>query len=32
VRKPLMALAIVACLILSVVGGLLPILQGWTSS
>jgi hypothetical protein len=29
VRKPLMALAIVACLILSVVGGLLPILQGW---
>lgn len=28
-RKPLMALAIVACLILSVVGGLLPILQGW---
>ena len=28
-RKPLMVLAIVACLILSVVGGLLPILQGW---
>jgi len=28
-RKPLMALAIVACLIMSVVGGLLPILQGW---
>ena len=24
-----MALAIVACLIMSVVGGLLPILQGW---
>ena len=28
-RKPLMVLAIVACLIMSVVGGLLPILQGW---
>ena len=28
-RKPLMALAIVACLVMSVVGGLLPILQGW---
>ena len=28
-RKPLMALAIFACLIMSVVGGLLPILQGW---
>ena len=28
-RKPLMAIAIVACLIMSVVGGLLPILQGW---
>lgn len=28
-RKPLMALAIIACLIMSVVGGLLPILQGW---
>ncbi|MBS0520724.1 MAG: hypothetical protein JSR90_18645 [Proteobacteria bacterium] len=28
-RKPLMALAIAACLILSVIGGLLPILQGW---
>jgi uncharacterized membrane protein YbaN (DUF454 family) len=25
----LMALAIAACLVLSVVGGLLPILQGW---
>lgn len=28
-RKPLMALAIVGCLILSVIGGLLPVLQGW---
>ncbi|WP_395713386.1 hypothetical protein [Reyranella sp.] len=28
-RKPLMALAIAACLIMSVVGGLVPILQGW---
>ena len=28
-RKPLMALAIAACLVMSVVGGLLPILQGW---
>ena len=28
-RKPLMALAIAGCLVLSVVGGLLPILQGW---
>ncbi len=28
-RKPLMALAIIACLVMSVVGGLLPILQGW---
>lgn len=28
-RKPLMALAIVGCLVMSVVGGLLPILQGW---
>ena len=28
-RKPLMAVAIVACLILTVVGGLVPILQGW---
>lgn len=28
-RKPLMALAIVVCLIMSVVGGLLRILQGW---
>lgn len=28
-RKPLMAVAIVACLIMSLVGGLLPILQGW---
>jgi uncharacterized membrane protein YbaN (DUF454 family) len=29
VRKPLMAVAIVCCLVMSVVGGLLPILQGW---
>ena len=28
-RKPLMVLAIVACLIMAVIGGLLPILQGW---
>ena len=28
-RKVLMALAIAGCLILSVIGGLLPILQGW---
>jgi len=28
-RKPLMGLAIVALLILTVVGSLLPILQGW---
>lgn len=28
-RKPLMALAIAGCLAMSVVGGLLPILQGW---
>ena len=28
-RKPLMAVAIVACLIMTVVGGLVPILQGW---
>ena len=28
-RKPLMAIAIVACLIMSVIGGLVPILQGW---
>ena len=28
-RKPLMAVAIVACLIMTVVGGLLPLLQGW---
>ena len=28
-RKPLMALAIVVLLLLSVLGGLLPILQGW---
>ena len=28
-RKPLMALAIVVLLALSVLGGLLPILQGW---
>ncbi len=28
-RKPLMAQLIVLCLIMSVVGGLLPVLQGW---
>lgn len=28
-RKPLMALAIAGCLVMSVIGGLLPILQGW---
>src|SRR5690242_6989029 len=28
-RKPLMVLLVVLCLIMSVVGGLLPILQGW---
>lgn len=28
-RKPLMALAIAGCLVMSVVGGLVPILQGW---
>jgi len=28
-RKPLMALAIAGCLVMSVVGGILPILQGW---
>jgi uncharacterized membrane protein YbaN (DUF454 family) len=28
-RKPLMAVAIVFLLILSVIGGVLPILQGW---
>ena len=28
-RKPLMVLAIVVLLLLSVLGGLLPILQGW---
>ena len=28
-RKPLMALLVVLCLIMTVVGGLLPILQGW---
>jgi uncharacterized membrane protein YbaN (DUF454 family) len=28
-RKPLMALAIAGCLVMTVVGGLLPILQGW---
>ena len=28
-RKPLMVLAIVALLILTVIGGLLPFLQGW---
>ena len=29
VRKVLMAFAIAICLVLSVIGGLLPILQGW---
>jgi len=28
-RKPLMVLAIVGCLILAVVGFMLPIMQGW---
>ena len=28
-RKPLMALAVAGCFAMSVVGGLLPILQGW---
>jgi len=28
-RQTLMALAIVACLVMSVVGGFIPILQGW---
>ena len=28
-RKPLMVLAIIACLVMAVIGGLLPILQGW---
>jgi uncharacterized membrane protein YbaN (DUF454 family) len=28
-RKPLMALAIAVLMVLSVIGGLLPILQGW---
>ena len=28
-RKPLMALAVLGCFAMSVVGGLLPILQGW---
>ncbi len=28
-RKPLMALLIGGCLIMSLVGGLIPILQGW---
>ncbi len=28
-RKPLMVLAILACLVMSVIGGLLPFLQGW---
>jgi hypothetical protein len=28
-RKPLMVLVIAACLVMSVVGGLVPILQGW---
>ena len=28
-RKPLMAAAIAGCLVMAVVGGLLPFLQGW---
>ena len=28
-RKPLMAVVIVACLLMAVIGGLLPFLQGW---
>ena len=28
-RKPLMPLAIAGCLAMSVIGGLVPILQGW---
>ena len=28
-RKPLMALAVAGCFVMSVIGGLLPILQGW---
>ncbi len=28
-RKPLMAVAIAACLVMTVVGGFVPILQGW---
>ena len=28
-RKPLMAIVIVACLITTMAGGLVPILQGW---
>ncbi len=28
-RKPLMALAVAGCFVLAVVGGLIPILQGW---
>lgn len=28
-RKPLMVVAIAFCLVMSVVGGLLPFLQGW---
>ena len=28
-RKPLMVLAIVACLVLAAIGALLPVLQGW---
>jgi len=28
-RKPLMALLVVLCLVMTVVGGLLPFLQGW---
>ena len=28
-RKPLMVLAIAGCFVMSVIGGLVPILQGW---
>ena len=28
-RKPLMAVAIAACLVMAVIGGFVPILQGW---
>ena len=28
-RKPLMALAVAGCLVLAIVGFLLPLMQGW---